>query len=290
MLKYFQRIVYLVVLIVTSVYGEIVQAPTLIPIKAAIERANKSTLVIFDVDDVLIMATDQLLQPAQKKYRDKLWKDMTNGMPREKQEEYFSITLLQRKAVLVDPGIVSLIQETQKRNIRTMALTLISSGKLGKIPSLAEWRANELEGLGIRFSDSWPKITSYRFDSLKPVLPGKFAAFHKGILFTSHVPKGPHIPKGVVLERFLKEIIETENSPESKVDTIIFVDDKLSNLKSVEEMCARLGFKYIGFEYTQANSNASKAPFDEKRAHFQENYLLTQGKWLEDQEASKLMM
>jgi hypothetical protein len=39
----------------------------LMPIENALQQVDEHTLVIFDVDDVLITAQDQILQPAYKK-------------------------------------------------------------------------------------------------------------------------------------------------------------------------------------------------------------------------------
>ena len=56
--------------------AEIVKTSDLALIESVIQQADSETLVIFDVDDVLITARDQILQAAHKKFLERLNKDL----------------------------------------------------------------------------------------------------------------------------------------------------------------------------------------------------------------------
>lgn len=261
----------LLVFVWRGAFAEIIQTPNLTPIETAIKKADSSTLVVFDVDDVLITAKDQILQPSNKKLLEILNKGLESRYSEKAAQKLWSIILLERVDEPVDPQMVSLIKETQARGIKVMALTNAWTGSFGNIPSLEEWRVRELEDFGYTFKDSWSTLKSKIFSDSKSKDPKRLPVFKNGVLFTCDLPKGD------ILKVFLKHASFLPKK-------IILVDDKRKHLKSVEAFSRDVGILFIGFEYT-AVADRPKSPLNEKRAQLQFEVLEKEHKWLNDKEA-----
>jgi hypothetical protein len=83
--------------------------------------------------------------------------------------------------------------------------------------------------------------------------------------------------KGQVLKAFLSKI------PQYKFKKVIFIDDKVKNLKSVEKVCKETGTQFIGVEYSYYKFK--KHPiFDPERAKKQYKTLVLEKRWISDKE------
>lgn len=256
---------------IVPAFAHIKQTSTLSPIELALKAADSETLVIFDVDDVLITARDQILQPDHKKFLEKLNKDLKSRLSEEEAQKLWSIIWLARSDEAVDSKMISLIKEAQGKDLKVMALTNAWTGPFGDINSLEDWRIEELEGFGYTFKDSWITLKSETFENLKSKDSKRFPVFKDGILFTCNLPKGD------VLKAFLQY---AGLSPKK----IIFIDDKRKHLESVEAFSKDAGILFLGFQYT-AVAEKPKTPLNEKRARYQFEALEKEYKWLNDKEA-----
>jgi hypothetical protein len=168
--------------------GVIITTPSHETIQTALESANKSTLVIFDVDDVLLKAKDQIFQKAHRPELDTFNASLEKRLKNEDVEELYSITLLQRKAEAVEPQLIKTIQSLQERGIRTLALTNAGTGRFGKIPAFEDWRINEMKNLGYHFDKSW--LNLHPINLTKDTSRKKRVLFKDGMIFTSRIDKG----------------------------------------------------------------------------------------------------
>jgi hypothetical protein len=264
----------LALIFLTNIYpafAHINKTSTLFPFESALKAADSETLVIFDVDDVLITARDQILQPAHKNFLEKLTKDLEGRLSKEEAQKLWSIIWLTRSDEPVDSKMVSLIKEAQDRGLKVIALTNAWTGAFGNIHSLEDWRIGELEGFGYTFKDSWGTLELKSFESLKSKDAKRFPVFKSGVLFTCN------LPKGAVLNAFLQY---AGLSPKK----IIFIDDKRKHLESVEAFSRDADILFMGFQYT-AVADRPKIPLDKKWARYQFEVLEKEHKWLNDKEA-----
>jgi hypothetical protein len=275
MRKVFGFVALIISLSVHAALAKIIQTSQLAPIELAIQKADSDTLVIFDVDDVLITARDQILQAAHKKFLEGLNQDLKSRLSEEKAQKLWSIIWLARSDEPVDSKIVPLIKESQSRGLRVIALTNAWTGPFGNIPILEDWRIEELEGLGYTLKDPWRTIKSKTFGTLKSKDPKRLPVFKGGVLFTCNLPKGE------VLKAFLQYAALSPNK-------IIFIDDKKKNLESVEAFSKAAGIPFMGFHYT-AVAERPKTSLNEKRAQLQFEVLEEEHIWLSDEEADKRM-
>lgn len=260
-------LIYLLTICCPIASAEIIQTSTLAPIEAALKKADADTLVIFDVDGVLI-------EDYEKKFRNYI-QEIEEKYEETKADELLSILYLNSKNKLIDSQISKVIEELQNKKINVLFLTACDTGSWGKMTSLEEWRIHDLKSFGIDTSRSFRDVKAVTFTFIPSKDPKRFPCFQEGIVFTCHLPKGK------LLKAFLKY---TGLSPKK----IIFIDDKRSNLESIEEFCKETGKKHTGFEYT-AFTERPKLPLDEKRAHLQFEILEKEHKWLSDDEANEML-
>lgn len=256
--------------------GVILEVENLNQFKQVVSSSDQETLVIFDVDNVLIIPDDPIWRPCGKPLLKKLIAETLENpavCPKDKYSSNYLMSqfLLTRKVSLVDKETLSIVKDLQRRGVPTIALTASFSGNFGAIARGCDWRVNELKKLGFDFSLSFSKVGFIQF----PKANNKefYPVFQSGILFSSQHPKGE------TLHSFLKAIHWYPKQ-------VIFIDDRLDFLQSVEQVMQKCRIKFIGFHYTAAQ----KLPctVDEKLAEFQFRYLIQHGEWLSQEEAESL--
>lgn len=260
----------------TQLNGIIIETSTVDEVEKAIEDADQSTLVLFDVDETLILAADPILRPAARGIFNELAKKTIKNPelvpPGTYEEHYFlGLILFHIQYALVDPKIIPLIESLQSKQIKTIAFTKLFTGPFGKIPSLEDWRIAHLRKLDIDFRCAFPHLFVKEVPGIGN--EGKSALFKEGVLFANAHDKGP------VLSAFLKEL---DWAPKK----VIFVDNRLDYLESVEEALEGTGIDYLGLHYTAVEYQT--VDIDKRLAEYQLMHLLQHGVWLSEEEALEL--
>jgi hypothetical protein len=210
-----------------------------IPVIKMLELVNKNALIIFDVDDVLIMPgyDDDFKHP----YRAHLWQELKNRLSTEKIEILQSSVMATIKRNLVEQRIVQMFAYLQSQYIPTMALTAMGTGRFGVIKKMEHIRIKELNDVGISFLP----LTPLKGEKLAPELENTnmicsdckgVPMLKSGIIFTAGVDKG------VVLDYMFSKY---NYYPK----TIVFVDDSINNLESLRKQCIKLKIDFHGFHY-----------------------------------------
>lgn len=240
-------------------------------IKDIIRNASKDTLVVFDVDQVLIVPKREC--DFWHSYRERLWENIKERISEQKREMLLSVVLSMIEWVLLEAEIISIIKDLESRCIPTIALTALGTGRIGVIEKLEDWRINQLNGFGINFANLTPMNGEILIESLQsrygiPMLK-------EGIILTAEVDKG------VVLEHILhyKNYYPKE---------IIFIDDRLVNIEAVERMCKKLQIVFHGFYYT-ALSLMSSPILDKPSEDLRFQILEKEHKWLNDKELAEII-
>lgn len=226
-----------------SCQAEILQVRDIKEIFEHLLKADSETLVIFDVDRVLIHPKDPAFQePNMRKHKPTVQKVMEE-IPVHKQMLFFTFIAASHESVLIDPEISDLLQSLQERGVPAIALTANITGEFISIPNMANWRIEDLKNLGIDFSKTAPSSSSIVFDQFKSYRSG-YPIYKQGIQFTN----GSKITKG---EAFLALLEKTGYAPKK----IVFIDDVEANLISLEKAVVSLpypvdysGFHFLGYE------------------------------------------
>jgi hypothetical protein len=171
-----------------------------------LENLPSDTLVIFDLDETVVVSRDESLPPA--------------------------LTL---PPVLTEPFLANLINDLQRKGLKTVALTNSMTFLNEGDSSQEEFRTKELLQVGIDFSKSFQQF--FIFNTL-PIRNGHYPLLSKGIIYTNGVSKGQ------VLSAFLEKM-----KGRLKPSLIIFFDDRLNNILDVKKTAEENNIKYIGFYY-----------------------------------------
>ena len=242
-------------------------------VHAIMHASDQNTLVVFDVDEVLLTASDQILQN-HAYANEKLWAISEQvGLP-----EFWnliSILFMQRKAKHVDMKFVPLLNELKNRGIKTIALTNCQTSGVGQMSSMKDWRLNELKNLGYHFEDSWQNTPEIIFEDLLTEYEGTFPIFAEGVLFTNNIPKGKVLQAFLAYKQYMPH-------------KIVFIDDRLEYLESVREIAKEAAIPYTGIHYTTMDTG-NKHNLCEKRASLQLEVLMKEKIWISDKDADERM-
>jgi histidinol phosphatase-like enzyme len=260
-------------LLISSLYAkagfaEIIETTDFSMVESHLQTADKNTLVIFDIDEVIIETTDSILKPQHKAHFVKLEEELLERTSKE-QAVYFKSIIYQEQSIkLVNEKILDTFNGLKNKGINIIAITYIATGPRGKIAKFEDWGLSRLNKFGIDFR---------KFNNLKDHTYSNIPAKH-GVPLTKHgVTFTALATKGVLLDAVLKH-------NNIKPQKVIFIDDKLSNLQSVESTCKDLDIPFTGIQYT-AVIKSNKWTFDEELARLQFQVLEKEHRWLSDQEA-----
>ena len=194
------------------------------------KHIDKDTLVVFDLDNTLIKNTQTL--GSDEWFYHHLQRMKADGhTPANslaKTVELYNKIQSRSKAVLVEPVASKIVAKIQKDTPNVIALTSRSY-------ILKDATISQLNSVNINFNKG---IGKHKFFSATPPLDS--VKFYHGIGFTEDKDKG----------RCLKDMLEQENLIFSK---IVFIDDKIKNVKSLEKMANASNIEYVGIHYTYVN-------------------------------------
>jgi hypothetical protein len=171
---------------------------------------------------VLIQPKDPAFQMANMKLYSPFVKEVVSNLSPEKIDVFFSLTTINSEPILIEEEMPKFIKGLHNKNVPTIALTALLTGKLLHISNMEEHRMEWLKNLGIHFSENTISSEKIILSNL-PSFRGNHGVFIDGALFVN----GPKYSKGEALISFLKKISYTPKK-------IIFVDDREENLKSLE--------------------------------------------------------
>jgi len=239
-------------------------------IAESINQADSDTLVLFDVDEVILMDTDPYRLTHD--YRKKWTKSGEERLSKEIRELLFSIILKDRVVRFVDPQIMEILTELERRKIPTLALTKLFTGKFGHIEDFTEWRLKEFQTLNLDFNKLTPIKGEMLIEELH--IGCGIPTLKEGVILTANADKG----------KVLKHILRQKNYyPKS----IIFVDDILGNVESLQKMCSELQIDYQGFTYIGA-SLVPEPNLNEEIERMRFEILEKEHRWVIENELSAL--
>lgn len=194
---------------------------------------SKKALIICDIDNTLLKATQQLGSVAWGDY--KIAELINKGISKEDAEEIESIlwkTVQPHvKVQSVDPETPIILEEIQNKGFSVLGLT-------ARCPQEADYTIEQLSSIGIYLGKSNLQLN---FESC--IKEEKKPCYTQGILFCT-----PFQKKSYALFQFLDA---NKINPES----IIFVDDKLSHLEDLSRACIARGISFTGIRFSGADDD-----------------------------------
>jgi hypothetical protein len=233
--------------------------------KKAVSSLNENDIVLLDIDFTVMKPCDAALMPCGKHLR----KQHLHSLDLKQRELLQSVIGLECKEELMDIAYLEIIRQLEEKGVPVFGLTALEVGRYGKIENLEDWRLANLKQAGINLSNSFKDKGSISLNTL-PEYNGNYPLFKNGVLFTNRQSKG------LVFAAFV-------NFLDRKPKKVVFIDDHLEYLKSVEEAALGLGMEFIGFHYRAAENMC--CDFDEQVAQIQYLHLLKHEHWLTEQQA-----
>ena len=258
-----------------KVNAQIVQAPSVNEVKTHTSQFDgKDTLVLFDLDYVLITPQDRVLRYAGEEnnyrsehfkaiFKDFQGKEIALGKYKVPMAEYLiSQILFTSKVELISPGMLNFVNELDKK-MTVVGFTANSSGKYGIVQNEAELHLSRLKSLGYHFIKDNGRL-----------LKGDFPECISRVIFTNKKDKGK------VLLDFLEKLNKNYKN-------IIFVDDRLKNLISVQNTLKDLKINYLGIHYTELKDKNEVLNQDIADKQFE--VLARKHIWLSDKEVEAML-
>ena len=264
-----RSIFWLLITCSTFLNGIILEIENLDKFEEVVQKLGCKSLVLFDVDYTLLTPKDASLKPCGKDLRRKY----LHGLDPKQREYLQSILALESEEELIDSSLPLLIKRLQKNKIHLIGLTALETGEYGKIKQLEDWRINQLKKFKIDFSSEFQgynpihltECTSYN---------NHYPLFKNGVIFSNRQSKGE------VLAIFLQKIGWMPNK-------IVFIDDSINQIKSVELAAEKLDIAFIGFHYTAAEKNS--CGFEPLLGEFQFKNLVDNEIWINESKAIELL-
>lgn len=255
---------FIAILLMNSVFGsEIIITNDFSCIENEVNKLNKDSLILFDVDATLIVPKDAILQPKGKDLFKQLIASYTD-------RDLFREIRMQAPHTLVDEKSIYFVQKLQQQKIPIIALTA-APAKVRGVEQAGTWRVDELKRYGFDFSSTFPTVDFLELP--KNVNYQHFPMFKSGVLYSSFHPKGD------ILVVFLKILGFQPNK-------IIFIDDELIHVQSVVSSLDKIGIPCLGIHYTAANE--APCALNSEQAQFQIDYFVKHDIWLEDEKCEQL--
>jgi len=231
--------------------------------------ATPQTTIFCDIDDTVITPTDAWARWSSP-YKEMLGELKKNKAQYPNFADILSTWRLARAVQLVEPSWPEQLASWRSRSAGVYALTQVDAGRFGRIPSMEEWRYQEVSGLGCHFTDEYPILGRERFNLINSPTTVVSGSFYKGIFMTN----GPK-------NHLFKAICEA-----SRPQSVLFWDDRSDHLSAVGQVCDELGIDYIGVHYLGA-SLISGIPNPEVVALQKQRLFSVSPVWLDDTAAAQ---
>ncbi len=269
----FKIIFALSLVLVSTCYSVIIPTNTLANFEKQVGEYDQDTLIIFDVDLTLMTPVDPLLRSKGLDYIKAFLLAKHPEMlttERTKYDRLLTLCLKERKIQPTEEFLPELISQLQMKGIKVIALTAMYWGNVGIFSAIEDWRIEELKDLGYDFRDSFALSAT-----VLPVPESVYSPLYKdGVIFTGKVPKGIA----------LKTFIEHSGWRPKKV---IFIDDTLKFVQSVEQEMAACGIDTVSLHYSAAES--APGEFNAEIADLQLNTMLNDEVYIPHHEALDLL-
>lgn len=248
----------LLFILTTSLNALIVETSSF---KEITSYTNEETLVLLDIDDTLLLPVQMLGSDEWflRHMQDIENKGLTKHLALERCIADWEAIRHITKMRVVEEGTEQIVSKMQEEGVSIMALT--TQGM-----ALATRTVQQLADAGFNLLRTAPCA-----DDFYIALAHHGVLYRKGVLFTSGTDKG------AALFHFLDSIHYTPAR-------IVFINDKASHLKEVENTALKRGVEFIGLRYAFADIH--KAAFNYDIAKFQFTHS-SFDRILSDEEAEK---
>lgn len=228
-----------------------------------VDAFSKKTLVMFDLDDVLLYPRDALMQNWRAGWKPEGAREWT--------AEEDTLAWMHLTFQLMDPLGPSLIDLLNAKEIPTIGFTSFAMDDPNMVLSIPNWRFKHVQELGLNFKPSQDMIFPVQEGFIPP-------SFEKGILYCGNMYKKDKDNKGKILSLYLDSL---DWIPEQ----VVLIDDGKNHIEGVQKELERRGIPFLGFLYVPKALD----PIDENIAKLQYETIILKKLWLSDEEAAQTL-
>ncbi|MES2253284.1 MAG: DUF2608 domain-containing protein [Pseudomonadota bacterium] len=209
-----------------------------------LENVNKDTLVVFDVDMVLLNTKEPMFQIPNLDLHHEIISVMKSKYSHEEFDFLVHCALIRIEFELLDATMSEMVQRLQMLNVPTIACTALLSGFIDSEHDMMVWRTKQLAKFGIDFSITAPDDAAFQMIQF-PTYRGNVPQYKNGVMITNGEHSLTH--KGMVLTALLSTM-------PAMPQRIIMIDDKLQNLENIQKSLDEISFEgsYTAIEFTAA--------------------------------------
>ncbi|HEV3270400.1 MAG TPA: DUF2608 domain-containing protein [Candidatus Rhabdochlamydia sp.] len=215
-------------------------------LREQINRADKETLLILDVDYTLTQPSNPAFQQANFYLNPQMVKDFVKSVPESIKSEFTSFIATSGEGQLLEEEAPSIIRTVKEKGVRILVISGILAGQWQDIPNIMDWRINNLRKLGIETS-RFGFDQTYQFKDF-PSYRGRYPEIKEGVILTN----GEGIKKHQVLEAFFRKV-------EWRPKKIIFVDDSYPLIEQMADCMKQQDIYFIGYEYKRAKQAKARS-------------------------------
>jgi len=241
-----------------------------------LHNSHDESLILLDIDDTIITPKSHMFRAGSrhKTIVDDI-KKMQHQIPNYLEMlEHWRRT---REIMLIHDDWPDLIKQIMEQGKKIYALTQMHTGPFGNIPRMEEWRYNELlREVGVSFVEKFNNKEEIE------ILPETDFNQSSGLSTPAVFYKGYFMTGGHGKDDVLRMICQYLQPPE-----IIFVDDRKDHVERLHQVCKEHDIEYRGIIYKGAELVPGN--LDHELAEFQREYWFKHSKWLEDEEARKML-
>lgn len=210
--------------------------------------SDSKTLVVFDVDDVLITKSDLALRNPSLLTKKLLWNYPLKIFNVYKLCEKIAIDSTSK--LMEDEKTLELINFLEESQIKTIALTHCPHNEINNYnlyDNFADWRYNDLKNLGIDFAKLSQNVEDLTLDNGSRISNGILFAHNSSLLGGGLLAKlFGRLDKGKCLEELFNKIELKQD-----ISKVVFIDDLETNVLAVESFCKRNDIEFHGVNYRQ---------------------------------------
>lgn len=250
----------LALLLAITGFAEVQKSDSIQPLQQEFAASNPKTLILIDIGQTLVKHKDAVFSSKHEGWKRSWIQSQKPGLSRSDIIQALRIVEGDTKNwELMDGNWPHLIAQAQKNGAKVVAFT-----KTFLDSSLKGFCISNLKKMGLSLEDALHEFPS-----------GKSYEYDNGVIKTEANLKGP------VLAEIVANLKE-------KPEKIIFIDDRIEQVESVEKACKEMKIPCLAFQYTA--SQKTIAGLDEKIADFQLKTLMKEHRWLTQEEAQQALI
>lgn len=218
-------------LLTDSLFADVKSVKTELEVKKILDKTKQKTLILFDIDYLLLHPEKEFLQMGALKHHNEVVSWNLNRLSPSEQDLVVSAMLSLEPSLVLAPTLIKKIAQMKKNRQTVVGISSELTGPVDlaerKSVSMMEAKLQKLKKHRIEFLSSHKTIILDKVIARK----GTHPVFKNGVIFTN----GERTPRGDIIKNFLENFKGAE-----KFNSVVYIGDKKENCEEISEEFAGL--------------------------------------------------